>query len=103
MQDEDDIPEFPLTQIAVEETNRLFRLTPTAVDLSKASRQIALVPANSEDDARRIATTSDPMGRDWRDVSLFTADSMETSERHVVGDVIFRSTPNPAAAPKRKA
>ena len=93
----DDIPELAARQIAVDETHRLFRLTPTASDLLQASRQIALVPANSEDEARRLATMSDPMGRDWRNASLFTADSMDTPERHVIGDVIFRSTPNLAA------
>jgi hypothetical protein len=98
---DDDVPELVAPQIAAEETHRLFRLTPAARDLSHASRQIALVPANSEDEARRLATLSDPMGRDWRNPSLFTADSMDTPERHVIGDVIFRSTPNPAATKRR--
>lgn len=101
MSDDDEIYEIAAPPVAVEETNRLFRLTPATDNLSQASRQMALVPADTEEEARRIATTADPMGRDWRDPSLYIADSMETPERHVVGDVIFRSTPNPIAAKKR--
>lgn len=100
MSKEDDIPEIAAPPVAVEETNRLFRLTPVADGLSRASRQIVLVPADTEEEARRIATLSDPMGRDWRDTSLFVADSMETPERHVVGDLVFKSTSSPLATKK---
>jgi hypothetical protein len=86
----------------VPETNRQWKLAP-ALNLLEKSRQIAIVSADTEDDAPAIATTADPMGRNWRDPHLFTADSMETTERHVIGDVIFRSTPTPPAAkPKPK-
>lgn len=50
-----------------------------------------------------MATMADPMGRDWRNAASFVADSMEAPERHVVGDVVFQSTPNPKAITKRKA
>jgi hypothetical protein len=66
-------------------------MTP-ALNLLDKSRQIAIVPAEIEDDARAIATTADPMGRDWRNSRTFAAESIDTSERHVIGDVIFRST-----------
>lgn len=62
---------------------------------------VALIPAETEEDARRLATLADPMGRDWCDDLRFVAESMETPERHVVGDVIFRSTPNSASNSKR--
>jgi hypothetical protein len=101
MSEDNDIPEITAPPVAVEETNRLFRLIPATEDLARSSRQIALVPANTEEEARRIATTADPMGRDWRDPSAFIAQSMETPERHVVGDLVFRSTPNPLAAKRR--
>jgi hypothetical protein len=103
MKDDDEITELAASPITVRETNRLYRLTPAAQDLSGHSRQIALVPADTEEDARREATMADPMGRDWRNAALFVADSMETPERHVVGDVTFRSTPNSVAIAKRKA
>jgi uncharacterized protein (DUF1810 family) len=100
MSEDDEIPEIAAPPMAVEETNRLFRLTPVAEDLSQANRQMALVAADTEEEARRIATLSDPRGRDWRDTSLFVADSMETPERHVVGDLVFRSTSSPLATRK---
>jgi hypothetical protein len=103
MTDDDDITELAASLITVPETNRLYRLTPAAHDLSRPSRQIALVPAETEEDARRMATMADPMGRDWRNAASVVADSMETQERHVVGDVVFRSTPNLKAITKRKA
>lgn len=99
MSEAHDIPEIFGPPVAVAETNRLFRLTPATEDLARASR--ALVPADTEDEARDIATTADSMGRDWRDPSLFVADSMETPERHVIGDLVFRSMPSPIAAKKR--
>jgi hypothetical protein len=74
---------------------------PAIDDLTWTSRQIALVPGNTEEEARRIATKADPFGRDWCDSSAFLAESMETPERHVVGDLIFRSTPNPIAGKRR--
>ncbi|KZD21353.1 hypothetical protein [Tardiphaga robiniae] len=103
MSDEDEpVTEIAATPVLVPETNRLWRLTP-ALDLLAKSRQIAIVPAETEDVARAIATTADPMGRDWRDPHAFAADSIETSERHVIGDVIFRSTPAPAAAKAKRS
>lgn len=76
-------------------------LTP-ALNLLEKSRQIAIVPAETEGVARAIATRADPMGRDWRDRVSFAADSIETTERHVIGDVIFRSIPQqPPPKPKR--
>jgi hypothetical protein len=101
MPDDDPIPEIAAPPVMVPETNRLWRLTP-ALNLLARSRQIAIVPAESEDEARAIATMADPMGRDWRDPHLFAADSIDTPERHVIGDLIFRSTPAPPASkPKR--
>jgi hypothetical protein len=99
MGDDEDVPEISAPPVIVAETHRMFRLTPMFDDLLKSSRQIALVPADSEEEARRIATLADPLGRDWKNPKVFAADSMETPERHVVGDVIFRSMPS---VPNRK-
>jgi hypothetical protein len=99
---DDDEPTIEVASppVMVPETSRLWKLTP-ALNLLEKSRQIAIVSAENEDDARDFATTADPMGHNWRDALAFTADSIETSERHVIGDVIFRSTPVPPA-PKAK-
>lgn len=93
MSDDDHAPEAAARPIAVDETNLLFRLTPVANDLSKASRQIAIVAAATESEARRIATAADPLGGDWGDTPLYVSDSIETRDWHVVGDTIFRSRP----------
>lgn len=91
---DDDAPTEILTDpVSVQETRRLYRLTPAVVDLLKASYQTALVPADSEEDARVAATRADPLGQDWRDTRLFNAESNITPERHVIGDVVFRSVP----------
>jgi hypothetical protein len=88
--------------VIVAETHRVFRLSPAFDDLSQSSRQIALVPAETEEIARAIATAADALGRDWRDERAFTTDSIETEERHVIGDVIFRSTSTAASSNRRK-
>lgn len=99
--DDESVTEIAAPPVVVPETNRLWKLTPVLNMLEK-SRQIAIVSAETEEDARAIATTADPMGRDWRDPHAYAADSMDTSERHVIGDLIFRSTPAaPVPKPKR--
>lgn len=102
MSEDDDIPEIASPPVMVAETHRIFRLSPAFEDLSQSSRQIALVPAETEEIARAIATTADALGRDWQDERAFTADSIETDERHVIGDVIFRSTPSATTLKRRK-
>jgi hypothetical protein len=102
MADEPDIPEVPAAPIEIAETHFLFRLTPATEDLAQRSRQVAIVPAESELQARQIAQTADPFGRDWLNPSLFVCDRTETPERHVIGDVIFKSVAAPSIRnPKR--
>lgn len=98
--DEDEPIEVPSPAITVPETHRLFRLAPAAVDYLKPSAQTALVPADNEDDARRIATEMDPLGKGWRDEVRFVADSIVTSHSHVVGDIVFKSEPTGTKRPK---
>lgn len=103
MTDEDDDPiEASLPALNVAETHKLFRLFPASVDYLKPSIQTALVPTDNENDARRIATETDPLGQDWRDQTRFVADSIVTPESHVVGDIIFKSVPTGAKLPKSK-
>jgi hypothetical protein len=105
MATEDDKLEIvPEQAIEVRETRSLFRLGPAADnDLSRASRQVAIVAADTEGEARRIAFAHDVFGRDWRDPHFADCESLDTSETHVFGDVIFRSEPVASEARKRAA
>jgi hypothetical protein len=60
MSDEDEpVTEIAASPVVVPETNRLWKLTP-ALNVLEKSRQIAIVSAETEEDARAIATTADP-------------------------------------------
>lgn len=74
-------------------TTSLFRLAPVASDLSRSSRQVAIVAADTEDEARAIAAKHAVLGRDWRDPGYAVCEPMQTAELHVIGDVVFRSEP----------
>jgi hypothetical protein len=102
---ENDKPEIvPERTVEVRETRKLFRLAPAADnDLSRSSRQVAIVAADTEDEARQIASKHDAFGRDWRDPLFAACDSLETSATHVFGDVIFRSEPVVVEGGKRAA
>ena len=72
-------------------------------DLSRSSRQIAIVAAETEEDARQIASMHDAFGRDWRDPRFAVCDALDTPEAHVFGDVVFRSEPVAIKVGKRAA
>jgi hypothetical protein len=94
----------PERTVEVRETRKLFRLAPAADnDLSRSSRQVAIVAADTEDEARQIASKHDAFGRDWRDPDFAVADVIQTTESHVFGDVIFRSEPVVVGGGKRGA
>jgi hypothetical protein len=58
--DEDKLEIVPEGIVEVRETRTLFRLTPAAdSDLSRPSRQVAIVAADTEDEARQIASMHD--------------------------------------------
>jgi hypothetical protein len=81
----------PERTVEVRETRKLFRLAPTAdKDLG---RKVAIVAADTEDEARHIAAMHDVFGRSWRDPDYAVCESLETAETHVFGDVIYRSEP----------
>src|SRR3954451_16028455 len=102
MADEPDVPEVAAAPIEVAETHLLFRLIPALDDMAQPHRQIALVPANSEDEARALASAADPFGRDWVNPAHFACEMTETPERHVIGDVVFQSLAAPAVVTSRK-
>jgi hypothetical protein len=103
---DDDIAE-PRSQIpiAVRGTRTLFRLTPQAHgNLSRASRQEAIVAADSEEEARSIAFLHDPHGNDWGSELFASCVVIDSIGTHVHGDISFISTPvrSPNAARRRR-
>jgi len=102
MSDEDEFQEVTGAARSVAETNRLFRLSPVTGDPAQTSIPSAIIAAETEDDARAIAAKADPMGRDWNDRHLVDANYQDTPERHVTGDVIFRSIPSPVSPKSKK-
>jgi hypothetical protein len=102
--EDDKLEVVPDRAVEVRQTRTLFRLAPAAShDLSRTSRQIAIVAADTEDEARQIASMHDAFGRDWRNPHFAACESLETSETHVFGDVIFRSEPVAVEGLKRAA
>jgi hypothetical protein len=78
---------------SVRETSRLFRLT--------SSRFVAVIAADSEEEARELATRQDVFGGNWRDAAFSSAEFEDTSEVHVFGDVTFSAGgPPPRGARK---
>jgi hypothetical protein len=99
--EDDKLEVVPDRAVEVRETRTRFRLAPAAAtDLSRPSRHIAIVAADTEDEAREIAALHDAFGRNWLDPHFAVCDALETSETHVFGDVTFRS--EPAAVEDRK-
>jgi hypothetical protein len=95
------VPERP---VEVRETRTLFRLAPAAGnDFARSSRQIAIVAADSEEEAWRIASMHDAFGRDWRNPRVAVCDALDTPEADVFGDVVFRSEPVAIEVGKRAA
>jgi hypothetical protein len=92
--EEEKLEVVPERAVEVRETRTLFRLTPAGEDdLGRSSRQIAIVAADTEEEARQIASMHDAFGRNWRDPRFAICDALDTPEAHVFGDVIFRSEP----------
>jgi hypothetical protein len=79
--------------VDVRETTSLFRLARVASDLSRSSRLVAIVAADTQVEAREIAAKHDVFGRDWRNPGYAVCETMQTTECHVFGDVVFRSEP----------
>jgi alkanesulfonate monooxygenase SsuD/methylene tetrahydromethanopterin reductase-like flavin-dependent oxidoreductase (luciferase family) len=94
----------PDRAVEVRETRTLFRLAHAAEkDLGRSSRQIAIVAADTEEEARQIASMHDAFGRDWRDPRFAVCDALDTPAAHVFGDVVFRSEPVAVDVGKRAA
>jgi hypothetical protein len=79
---------------AVRETRRLYRL--------RAERVIAVVAADTEDEARALAAAHDLFGGDWRNSAFASAEVEETAETHVFGDVVISSVAGRSEPSNRK-
>jgi len=82
------------TPFTVRETHRLYRL--------RAERFVAVVAADTEEEARALASSYNLPGGDWRNPDFVSADVEETAERHVFGDVLISSVPTAPEPSKRK-
>jgi hypothetical protein len=80
--------------VTVRETRRLYRL--------RAERVVAVVAADTEDEARTLAAGYGLPGGDWRNPAFASAEVEETAETHVFGDVVISSLPGAPGSPKRK-
>jgi hypothetical protein len=81
--------EIRAPSIAVAETNLVFRLTPREGE----GRYVAIVAAEDENQARRFAADADPFGADWMSSKKFSCTESGDPQHHVVGDVVFQSSP----------
>jgi hypothetical protein len=98
--EEDKLEIVPERTVEVRETRTLFRRTPAPDhDLSRSSRQVAIVAADTEGQSPANCL----LGRDWRDPHFAVAENMETSQTPVFGDMIFRSEPVAVEGRKRTA
>jgi hypothetical protein len=82
------------TPLTVQETRRLYRL--------RAERVVAVVAADTVEQARALAASHDQLGGDWRNPDFASAELEETTERHVFGDVVISSVSIASEPPKRK-
>jgi hypothetical protein len=80
--------------VTVRATCRLYRL--------RAERIVAVVAADTEDEARALAAGYGLPGGDWRNPSFAPAEVEETAETHVFGDVVISSVPGAPEPSKRK-
>lgn len=90
--DEDNIPEIEGPPIAVPETHSIFRLTSKT-----GGRYVAIVAAETQEQARRFAAESDPFGAEWENPNKFECVHTFDPDDHVVGDVVFQSVPHPVS------
>jgi hypothetical protein len=76
----------PERAVEVRETRTLLRLAPAADnDLGRSNRQIAIVAADTEEEARQIASMHDAFRRDWRDPRFAVCDALQNHKIIGVG------------------
>jgi hypothetical protein len=93
---DDVVAEVPALQPhVVRETQRLYRL--------RAGRFLAVVAADTEEEARGFATSHDALGGNWGNSEFASAEAEDTGEAHVFGDVtIMALTPPPPLKRSKK-
>jgi hypothetical protein len=88
MSEDEKILEIEGPSIAVAETHSVFRLTSKT-----GGRYVALVAADTHEQARRFAAEADPFDADWEDPEKFECVHTIDPKDHVLGDVVFQSIP----------
>jgi hypothetical protein len=78
--------------LAVRETRRLYRL--------RAARFLAVVAADTEEEARSLAAGHDPLRGDWRNPEFASSECEHIGEPDVFGDVVISA---PAAPPVKRS
>ncbi|MDB5582027.1 MAG: hypothetical protein JWR80_7203 [Bradyrhizobium sp.] len=92
----DDVAEIrPSQPLVVRETRRLYRL--------KAGRFLAVVAADTEDEARGLAAMQDALGGDWCNPLFASVEFEDGGEAHVFGDVVISILAAPAVKPAKKS
>jgi alkanesulfonate monooxygenase SsuD/methylene tetrahydromethanopterin reductase-like flavin-dependent oxidoreductase (luciferase family) len=82
------VAEVPASQpLVVRETQRLYRL--------KAGRFVAVVAADTEDEARDLAASHDALQGDWCNREFASAEFEDTGETHIHGDVLISALAAP--------
>ena len=82
------VAEVPASQpLVVRETQRLYRL--------KAGRFVAVVAADTEDEARDLAASHDALQGDWCNREFASAEFEDTDETHIHGDVLISALAAP--------
>jgi hypothetical protein len=80
--------------VAVRETGLLYRL--------KGARFVAVVAADTEQEARLLAAAHDALRGDWRNPQFASAEFEDTGEAHVFGDVVISALAvSPFPGPKK--
>jgi hypothetical protein len=91
------VAEVPAGQpFAVRETGRLYRL--------RAARFMAVIAADTEEEARTLAARQDGIRGDWSNPAFASAEFEDTGEAHVFGDVVISAlAAPPVKRPRKKA
>jgi len=93
---EDVVAELSASQpLVVRETQRLYRL--------RAGRFLAVVAADTEDEARALAAEHDALCGNWCNPEFASAEFEDTSEAHVFGDVVISALAAPPVKRPKKS
>lgn len=88
------VDELVAQPLPVRETQRLYRL--------KAARFLAVVAADTEEEARALAASHDALRGDWCNPEFACSEFQDTGEAHVFGDVVISASAAPPIGRSKK-